>query len=75
MVLGARNAFWSSKRVLEHFGDFGSPEPSINDSVYHYEIGILKMGELFAPKCSLGALGALGVPPGLGDGSTSKVFQ
>ena len=47
---------------MEHFGDFGSPEPSINDSVYHYKNGAVKIGDSDLQKCFLGALGALGVP-------------
>ena len=62
MVLGAQNAFWSSKRVLEHFGDFGSPKTLEFDSISHSKSRAPKFGELFAPKCSVGALGALGVP-------------
>ena len=54
MVLGAQNAFWSLKRVLEHFGDFGSPEPSINDSVYHYKNCRFENGQLLAPKVLFG---------------------
>ena len=63
MVLGAQNAFWSSKRVLEHFGDFGSPEPSINDSVYHYKNGPSKIGEHLAPKVLFGTTWATWGPP------------
>ena len=40
---------------MEHFGDFGSPEPSINDSVYHYKNGATKIGERLTPKVLFGS--------------------
>ena len=55
MNIDDNSGFWSSKCVLEHFGDFGSPEPSMNDSVYHYKSRVGKIGEFLAPKVLFGS--------------------
>ena len=39
---------------MEHFGDFGSPEPSINDSVLHYKWRAPQDWRVSAPKVLFG---------------------
>ena len=62
MVLGLPNALWRSKRVLEQLYHFGRQKVSAWQVLYKGFCGPFKIGELRAPKCSLGALGALWVP-------------
>ena len=64
MVLGLQNALWRSKRVLEQLIHFGRQEVSAWRGLCKGILGITKFCELLAPRCSLGALGALWVPLG-----------
>ena len=64
MVLGLQNAFGRSKRVLEQLLHFGTQRSCAWQGLYRGESGPFKIGELLAPKCTLGALGAHWVPLG-----------
>ena len=68
MVLGLQNALWRSKLVLEQLYHFGRQKVSAWQVLYKGFCGPIKIGELLAPECSLGALGALWVPVGPGAG-------
>ncbi len=56
--LGAQNAFWSNKCTL------GPKDRAPGSSCIRVNGRATKIGELLAPKCPLGALGALWVPLG-----------
>ena len=64
MVLGLQNALWRSKRVLEQLIHFGRQKVSAWQGLRRGGRGDNIIGELLAPKCSVGALGALWVPLG-----------
>ena len=64
MVLGLQNTLWRSKRFLEQLIHFGRQKVSAWQGLRKGRFDILKLGEIRAPKCSFGALGALGVPLG-----------
>ena len=64
MVLGLQNALWRSKRVLEQLIHFGRQKVSAWQGLRKGILVTLNVGELLAPKCSFGALGALWVPLG-----------
>ena len=64
MVLGLQNALWRSKRVLEQLIHFGRQKVSAWQGLRKGFFGHSWNGELLAPKCSFGALGALWVPLG-----------
>ena len=68
MVLGLQNALWRSKRVSEQLHHFGRRKVSAWQVLYKGFCGSSKLFRFLAPKCSLGALGALWVPvePGAG---------
>ena len=68
MVLGLQDALWRSKRVLAQLYHFGRRKVSAWQVLYKGFAQVRQFCELLAPKCSLGALGALWVPvePGAG---------
>ena len=68
MVLGLQNALWRSKRVLEQLYHFGRQKVSAWQVLRKGFCGSSKLFRFLAPKCSLGALGALWVPVGPGAG-------
>ena len=68
MVLGLQNALWRSKLVLEQLYHFGRQKVSAWQVLCKGILVTLNFGELLAPECSLGALGALWVPVGPGAG-------
>ena len=57
MVLGLQDALWRSKRVLAQLYHFGRRKVSAWQVLYKGFCGPGKMGELFAPKCTLEHLG------------------
>ena len=64
MVLGLQDALWRSKRVSAQLYHFGRRKASAWQVLCKGFSVPANSGELLAPKCSLGALGALWVPAG-----------
>ena len=60
--LGREKCTFSKKVHFLHFFHFWRKKVSAWWGLHRWFCGPFKMGELFAPKCTLGALGAHGVP-------------
>ena len=66
MVWGEKSELFRKKCTFCTFSTFDAKKLAPGRGCIDEFIGAGKMGELFAPKCTLGALGALGLRPGLG---------